>query len=388
MADIPLIPEANPMNDIQGLLNIISSIFGQQGNSNVTEGSQPAMDAINQLLPTLISQFQTNDFSPEAAVKDSQPLIDQIVKDLAEKGIPLVNQGEQAGGGYSSTTASLLKNDLASSAAAKGAAQVSATKTAYSQARQMQMMQLISLIGQLRASSLTRTTTNTSGALSNQGQNAAGIAALLGLIRSLTSGNSAKPKPESTTAQRGNTNPSGAPKPGSPDGERERNPTEEEMGVGTGELLGGILGDPNSPDFLIPGMGDYTPRTIDELFPGGTNPPLPDITIDGETSGGNDSTEMFGSLLDQYNNSGLTFNDFFGGTGDLVPGTGGVIDIINPPPDQGTSNFYENGFTDLGDINSFLDEFGFNPEDFQDFTGGGSGNDVNYDPWSSDEGGP
>src|SRR6266404_3363063 len=155
MADIPLIPEANPMTDIQGLLNIISSIFGQQGNSNVTEGSQPAMDAINQILPLIISQFQQNDFSSEAAVKDSQPLIDQITKDLAEKGIPLVNQGEQAAGGYSSTTASLLKNDLASSAAAKGAAQISATKTAYSGARQMQLMQLISLIGNLRASSLT-----------------------------------------------------------------------------------------------------------------------------------------------------------------------------------------------------------------------------------------
>src|SRR5690348_9516855 len=104
-AEIPL-----QDNDLSGILGLITQLFGSEINTGTGSSSPEALDAMKQLFPMLLQQFQSGDYSPEAAAKDAQGEVDMILKRAAEFGLPTVAQAENVSGGYNSTTSQLLRN--------------------------------------------------------------------------------------------------------------------------------------------------------------------------------------------------------------------------------------------------------------------------------------
>jgi hypothetical protein len=158
------IPEENTLGDIQSLINMFGSVFGMTGNSSSSSTSPEGLDAAQQFLPALLNMIMGQDYSPQAAERDSAPAVQLILQQALESGMPGISASENSAGAYNSTTAALLRNDLAARAAGEGAALTTKNKATYGALRTGQANSVISLInsiiGASRRSSTTTTTPN------------------------------------------------------------------------------------------------------------------------------------------------------------------------------------------------------------------------------------
>lgn len=87
------------------------------GSNTTTQNLSPDMQNILQGLMGNQSGIATSgDFSKEAAIKDSQGLIEQIMKSMKETTLPSIYQQAAGHGGYNASTTKLLANDAFSRA--------------------------------------------------------------------------------------------------------------------------------------------------------------------------------------------------------------------------------------------------------------------------------
>lgn len=141
---------------LAGLTQLLQSAFGDktQGASNtntLTSGttgkeSPLALSFLQQLIPSLQGQVFNQDFSKEAAIRDSAGGVNQILKTLREQALPGVFAAEAASGGYNSTTKQILTNDLSARAAGQAQALVTDTVTKYAGADTARTKSLIDSI--------------------------------------------------------------------------------------------------------------------------------------------------------------------------------------------------------------------------------------------------
>src|SRR5258706_13508228 len=124
MPDPVAIPEVSPFGDINSLMELLKGIFGTAGNTSENQSSPEGLAATMALFQQLLPGLMSEDFSSAAAERDSKGGVDQIIRQMMEQGMPQIAGAENASGGYNSTAASLLKNDLTSRTAAEGAALV------------------------------------------------------------------------------------------------------------------------------------------------------------------------------------------------------------------------------------------------------------------------
>jgi hypothetical protein len=170
------LPEPPLYGDTTQLVDLMNKIFGTQTSG--TETTSPGNDAqalIQQFLARALPGIDSGQYSKEAAIKDSSGLVDQIMKQFTEGGLPQIYQAQQNSGGYNSTTAQLMSNDAVSRAAAAGAAATSKTITDYSQIQQQQKESLLKLVLGMLTASRTTTKAQTNNASSPPAKAAAAL---------------------------------------------------------------------------------------------------------------------------------------------------------------------------------------------------------------------
>ena len=333
------IPNSGPFSEyggLPGIMTLLQGLFGggssSQSDANSPEGLQAAMG----LLGPLLGEFNNGDYSPAAADRDSEATVQQIIRQMSETGNPIIQGAEQSGGGYSSTTASLLRNDLASRIVQAGAAEKANTKTKYAAARQAQVSQVLSLIKIIADAHRTQAIQNqTQGLIDNtNARRAAAAAAAASALKGLTQ------KPQAGGNKPGKGGGGGGGKPGkndeSPAGKDYSNyesgrETEEDARSNDPDYKTGELTDANFPNDDVLGA---------------------DLRGDNQES----NNELNADPFDIFHNEGGNNEDF----GDLF----GDLDSLG---DVDLSNI------DLGDIGDIPD-FTFEdlPPDFW-ISDGGSG---------------
>lgn len=320
------IPSTGGIGDLNSLLELFKGIFGSGTNSDTNQNSPTALAGIQTLLPMLLQNLTSGDFSRESAIKDSQGEVDDIIKQLKDSGIPLISQQQNNAGAYNSTTASLLANDLASRAAGQGALAQGKTIDAYARLQQNKVTQLIALINSaVGAERNTITRNQTPGLKDNV---AARNTALAGLLAGLLGKGNGKPS-------------SGGAKP---NGNSNKNPAARRPGDNSPTGAGTQATDDN-PTAGLPGAEGDTPGTSDgdaadraaqdEQFPQDFTP------LD---AGGD-----IGSLLDTSSVDFMSDIADNGGLPDLLDGS----DLLFFGDDGSTTDAFDPGNTtdgiDLGD---------------------------------------
>lgn len=333
------IPEGG--TDLDRILALIPGLFPGSTTDNTT--SPAALDASSQLLPLLMQMFTSGDFSAQAADKDSAGAVSSIINGMLQSGLPGISSSESISGGYNSTTAQLLRNDLATRAAEAGAARKDSTRLAYAGQRNSQGGLIVQLINAMtNAQRLRQTSTSATG-----NQAAAGTAALLAALKALTggkgSGGGQAPKP-SPGAGAGGSKP-GAEQDTSGTGGSGSGGRESEEDARQNDPLyqsGGSGNNPNSP------AGDpfaEDPYEVDQF--------LGDNSVTRDDSN-NDPYQVDQSLSD-----------------------GGLFDTGNGNPGDGFTDNFDFGDMGLGDFNFDLGDFSGGNNDFGDF-GGDGGFDFSF----------
>jgi hypothetical protein len=303
-------------------------LFGTEQNQTVTENSPEGSAAAQQLMPILLQMLTSQDFSQEAAGRDAQGQVDMIIKQMMEGGIPNILNAENISGGYAGTTATLLKNDLASRAAGEGANRIATVRNQYAGQRNAQSTLMIQLINAMtNANRVRSTSTNNQGLVQNRNaQRAAGLAALLAMLNG-------KKKPDKNTSGKKPPEMGGG-------GPRTRSPKEE---------FNALAGTPDRP-----GRGD-----ADEGWDA-NNPPFAAGNPLSERGDADEGWTPDGSF-------GLTerTDDIWnleGGMGDSAPGGQDYTDFDAFDGGGFASSEYTDfdasgdqfDFADLGDIGDFL----------------------------------
>lgn len=158
------ITQPSPFGDLTSILDIIKQFTGTQTDGTTTTGiGGTAAAGLQELLNRLLPSIDSGEFSPDAAVKDSQGLVQDIMRQLQEGTLPQIYNQQNAAGAYNSTTGQLLANDASARAAAQGAAAVSGTKEKYAGVQNTQMGQLMQIVQALIAANKSTNTTTTSG---------------------------------------------------------------------------------------------------------------------------------------------------------------------------------------------------------------------------------
>jgi hypothetical protein len=198
-----------PFGDITSLVDLIKNISGTQSDTNGTTQTAPGDQAnalLAQVLERILPGMDSGQYSPDAAVKDSQGLVDQIMQSYRESTLPNIYQAERSGGGYNSTTAQLLANDAMAKASAQGAAQVSSTKEKYAQITNQQQQQLVNVLLGLIAANKKSTTTQSTTAGKPAGSPLGNIGKALGAAAASNAAKKATALPKKTPdAQQGKT---------------------------------------------------------------------------------------------------------------------------------------------------------------------------------------
>lgn len=196
------IPEQGMFGDTQALLNFMNSLFGTN-NSSVTS-SEPGGDAkelvtqfLTQLLPELDGRY-----SPEAAQRDSQGVVDRIMRQYRE-GNPSIFGASSAAGAYDSTTAKLLSNDAFARAVSQSSDTVLKTQDQYARLRQTGLNQFLNLVLGMLVANRRTATDSKNNAPSNAARNAA-LAA--GALRGLTGSKGNQKAPAPKAPGKGNNN--------------------------------------------------------------------------------------------------------------------------------------------------------------------------------------
>lgn len=375
MPDPSTIPVDSPFADFggpQGLIDLFTQLFGGGGTTTTGDTQSPeAVQAAQSLMAVLGPELTNNDFSNAAAERDSTGAIQSIIRQMTESGLPTITTGENAAGGYNSTAASLLKNDLATRTAEAGAAKLSATKTSYATARQGQIAQIINLIRTMATAHTQNVTTTQRNALLNQNntRNAAAAAGAAALLRALTGkGNGGKaPTPAGKTPAAPKVPDAQAPNPG------EAGHEDESLGLDMTNP-NGPTGNPvndqiNNDDVLgldLTGGDIPGPDTSaeDDLDHGGA---LGTVSFTGEVGQGDPGVIDLGALGDTTSPD-FNFSDLLNNDGINNPG-GDFTD-----PNAGNNNDGLDTTSDGSDGFDFLDNFDFTAG----FDGGGGGD--GFDP--------
>jgi hypothetical protein len=202
------IPVPNAAGDISNWLNVFGQAFGLTGNSSSDSVSPEGLGAGMSVLPLILQMITAQDYSPDAAEKDSGPAVMLLLKQAMEQGMPGIANAENQAGGYDSTTAGLLRNDLSSRAAGEGAALIAKNKATYGALRNGQANSLIALINAITNASRRTTTSSTTP---NLASSRAARAAALGALAAGALGKKppTKPKPPGLGSRR--QNPYGEP---------------------------------------------------------------------------------------------------------------------------------------------------------------------------------
>lgn len=193
MADAATIPVPNTAGDLQQWLSLFTGLFGQNTNSTSTNQSPEGLSAAMGILPMILNMVTAQDYSPGAAEKDSGPAVMLLLKQAMEQGMPAIAGAENSAGGYNSTTAALMRNDLSSRAAAEGAALIAKNKATYGALRTGQANSLISLINSIINASRVQTSSTSTGASPAARNAALGAAAAGGLANALKKPNNNLP---------------------------------------------------------------------------------------------------------------------------------------------------------------------------------------------------
>lgn len=346
------IPEGG--TDLDRILALIPGLF--PGSTTDNTNSPAALDASSQLLPLLMQMFTSGDFSVQAADKDSAGAVQSIINGMLQSGMPGISGSESISGGYNSTTAQLLRNDLATRAAEAGAARKDSTRLAYASQRNSQGGLIVQLINAMANAQRSRTTSTS--ATGNQA--AAGTAALLAALKALTggkgSGGGQAPKP-SPGAGGGGSKPGAEPDTsgtgGSGAGGREseedarQNDPLYQSGGGTGNNPNSPAGDPFAED----------PYEVDQFL--------------GDNSVTRDDSNNDPYQIDQSRDDGGLFNNNGGGN----PGDGFTDNFDFGDMGLGDFNFdlgdFSGGNNDFGNFGDFGGDGGFDFSFFDDFGGGG-----------------
>lgn len=355
-----LIPGENGggFGDIQSLINIFTQLFGGGGSNTTGDSQSPeALTAAQNLMTLLGPEFNSGQFSPEQADRDSAGQVTQIIRQMTEAGLPVITGAENASGGYNSTAGLLLKNDLATRTAEAGAARIAATRTQYASARSAQISQMIMLIRAMSDAHRTNTTNTTTNALINStnARRAAAAAAAAAALRAMTRGRN----PASAGAK--------PPKPPKPPNSPSANPA-----------------DPSSPGDESEGMGfppGELPQDInrdDVLGLDMTGDPSIDDTSQ------IDDFDHGGAIPDVIDNGVIDLGDL----GNVNPETFNFTDILGPDPNpNGPDDTFTGGTdisdegdngdgVDLGDITDLGDN-----TDFIDWGDGGGGGGDDWIDW-------
>lgn len=192
MPDAATIPVPNTAGDLQSWINLFTSTFGATGNSNSESTSPEGLQAAMGALPLILQMITSQDYSPEAADKDSGPAVQLILQHALENGIPGISGAEGSAGAYDSTTSALMKNDLSARAGAEGAALIAKNKATYGALRNGQTNSLIALINSIINANRRVTSSATTP---NLASNPAARRAALGALAAGAARNAMKPKP-------------------------------------------------------------------------------------------------------------------------------------------------------------------------------------------------
>lgn len=196
MPDPATIPDQGILSDLggpNGLMTLLNGLFGTSGGGTSDSTSPEALDAATTLFQGLLPSITGTDFSPEAATRDAQGQVDQIIRNMTEStsaGVPAITSAENMNGGYGGTTTGLLKNDLASRIASAGASQVATVKSNYASARTQQLAAVVGLINAMaNAHKSTASTNKTNGQVNNStAQKAAAALAAAAALKKAMSG--------------------------------------------------------------------------------------------------------------------------------------------------------------------------------------------------------
>lgn len=169
MADavIPTIPTTGGgLGNLQALANLLPALFGQNQSTSTETVSPEGLDSSMQVIMMLMQELLQGDFSQGAADADSAKLMEGLFKQILEGNLPGINGAEAASGGYNSTTAALMRNDLRARMAAEGAKVNVQLKNQYANNRNAQVNSLIQAINAaIRARQVQNTNQNKQGAL-------------------------------------------------------------------------------------------------------------------------------------------------------------------------------------------------------------------------------
>lgn len=339
MPDASTIPDPGAFGDLSQITELIRGLFPT--NVDSSEVSPAGLDAGNALLPMLMQMFQSSNFSPQQADADSADAVSRIVRQAIEGGMPGIAGAENIGGGYNTTTAGLLRNDLAVKAGEAGAARRDSTRLAYAGQKNAQGTQLIALINALtNAQRLKGQTTSNKGNAA-----AAGTTALLALLRSMMNSNKQNGSKGQPPSQNKPANSANKPAP-STQGEVNRDG--------------------------VPSDKPYTP--FEENYPDGEVPVKDPYEVDQENMGNQEVPPIDPYEVDMA-------GDPFDMTGDI----GNGVDFTSGDfGDLSTADFGDLGdLGNLGDLTDWGDFSDIGNEDwsFLDGFGDGTGGDGGGDPW-------
>lgn len=221
---------------VQGLLGILGTLFGTGGSENSDANSPEGMQAAQQLFAMLMPGLTSDDFSPEAATRDASAAFGGIFRQMAEAGMPVIQGAEGVSGGYNSTSAALLRNDLGARIGEAQANKLTSTKTSYAAAQQGKISQILALIKIISDAHRTQAINRQTQGLANNtdarraAAAAAAAAALKNALKPQSGKNPQKP------GGGGGTKPSGdGPMPRSADRETEEDARQNDPDYGNGD---------------------------------------------------------------------------------------------------------------------------------------------------------
>jgi hypothetical protein len=342
------IDNSQPFGDITSIIDLIKQIGGTQTDSSGSSETQIGGQAnalLTQVLQRLLPGMDNGQFTPEAAVHDSQALVDQIMTAYKESTLPNIYQAERSGGGYNSTTAQLLANDAMAKAAAQGAAQVSTTKEKYAQITNQQQQQLVNVLLGLISGNKKTTNSNTSTSGKPAGSPLSNIGKALGAAAASNAAKKATARPKPTPPAKHD------------DDNKDDAGASDNASDAVNKQLDAI-GNPYQTDEEGGDPGDrVTQDILNSLAGDGAN--AADASMD-ESNGLDMTTPDFGNTdtsMDDTFTDGAVDGDLFGNDGNSGnSGDGG---------DDGTDNFLDDFLGDDSegvDFSDGFEDFGFADE--------------------------
>ena len=152
-------------------------VDNSQKTTSGTSTSTTAVNA-NPVQQAALNAAETStQFSKDAAITDAQGAVADTIKTALQQGAPAIETNTKQSGGYNSTSAQLLGDDLTARAAAAGQKTLLDTITSYANAGAQQVNAASQAVDATKGTTATTTGNTVTGDSSTSGKGSVGIAA-------------------------------------------------------------------------------------------------------------------------------------------------------------------------------------------------------------------